>query len=167
MDPIPLIIENFDELKNTKHEAMLFPADMDDKSRGTQFYNLTRNVFIEKDDFSPEHSSKFFGLTPQQPVRLKYSYVVEFVKAEHNEDGSVNHIVVKALPDYDKPMKGNIHWVSEQNSVKATCNLYAVHFTVEAPKDDWLNKVNPQSLVVKENARVWNMHKKSKVDDRF
>lgn len=35
MDPIHIKITNFKELKNTKHEAMLFPADLEDKSRGT------------------------------------------------------------------------------------------------------------------------------------
>lgn len=49
-------------------------------------------------------------------------------------------------------------------------NLYEVHFksiNVGALGDKWREDINPNSLVVKENAKIWNIHKKSKVDDRF
>ena len=56
-----------------------------------------------------------------------------------------------------------------------TANLYAVHFTVEdvkkvedeKDKEKWLRYINPDSLIVKSNAKMWNMHRKNKVDDRF
>jgi len=54
--------------------------------------------------------------------------------------------------------------------VTVTANLYAVHFLIEDIKkagDKWLDYINPESLVVKENAKIWDMHKKNKVDDRF
>ena len=31
----------------------------------------------------------------------------------------------------------------------------------------WMNFVNPNSLSVKKDAKMWNLHKKAKVDDRF
>lgn len=51
-----------------------------------------------------------------------------------------------------------------------TANLFAVHFTIEDIKkaeDKWLEFVNPDSLIVKSEAKMWNIHKKNKVDDRF
>ena len=161
-------ITNFKELKNTKIEAMLFPGDLEDKSRGTQTYNLTENIYIEKDDFSEVHNAKFFGLTPEQPCRLKYGYVIKLVSIEKKADGSIDYLKVEALPDYDKKLKGVIHWVSKEHSLDASCNLYSVHFTVEAPsKDKWMDEINPNSLAVKPNAKIWKLHKNAKVDDRF
>ena len=168
MDPLHIVITNFKDLKETKHEAMLFPADLQDKSRGTQTYTLTENVYIEQEDFSEVHNSKFFGLTPEQPCRLKYSHVIKLVSVEKNPDGSINHLKVEALPDYELKLKGNIHWVSKENSLDAVCNLYSVHFLVEAPsKDKWIEEINPNSLIVKPNAKIWKLHKNIKVDDRF
>jgi hypothetical protein len=33
--------------------------------------------------------------------------------------------------------------------------------------DDWLKFLNPDSLVVKNNAKLWNLNKNIKIDDRF
>lgn len=62
MEPVLVEIVNFEAAKEVKFEAPLFPAD---PSKGTQTYTLTKNVFIESEDFSAEHIDKFFGLTPQ------------------------------------------------------------------------------------------------------
>ena len=168
LDPILLKITNFKDLKNTKFEAMLFPGDIEDKSRGIQVYNLTENIYIEKDDFSEVHNTKNFGLSPEQPCRLKYGYVIKLVSIEKNADGSIDHLKVEALPDYDKKPKGIIHWVSKEHSFNASVNLYSVHFLTEAPsKDKWMDEINPNSLITKPDAKIWKLHKNAKVDDRF
>jgi glutaminyl-tRNA synthetase len=74
LDPVTLEIVNFDELTVKEFEAPLFPVD---KSRGSQIYKLSRNVYIDSEDFSDEHKKGFFGLTPEQPVCLKYGPVVQ------------------------------------------------------------------------------------------
>jgi len=55
---------------------------------------------------------------------LKYGCIVEFVSIEKNADGSINHVKVKALPDATEKLKGVLHWVSKENSLTVTCNLY-------------------------------------------
>ena len=169
-DPILLEIQNLEVLGDkTKFEAKLFPADAT-QERGTQTYTLTKNVYIEKEDFSEEHIDKFFGLTPNQPVCLKYGPVVKLVGIEKNEDGSISHAKVEIIPDFKEKLKGFIHWVSKEHSMPVTLNLYAVLFTVEDVKkegDKWLDFINPNSLVVRKNAKMWNLHKKAKIDDRF
>jgi len=63
---------------------------------------------------------------------------------------------VRVLPDFKEKLKGYIHWVSEEHSTDAVLRLYNHMFTVEAvPNDDWEKYINPQSLVVKANAKVW------------
>jgi glutaminyl-tRNA synthetase len=62
IEPVLLEIQNLDAAKETKISAPLFPAD---PSKGTQTYTLTKNVYIEAEDFSETHIPKFFGLTPE------------------------------------------------------------------------------------------------------
>lgn len=73
-DPVHLEIINFDELSTKEFEAPLFPAN---KAKGSQIYKLSRHVFIDEEDFSSDPNKKgFFGLTPAQPVCLKYGPVI-------------------------------------------------------------------------------------------
>lgn len=167
MQPILLEIQNFDAIKDKVVKAPLFPAD---PSKGEQSYMLTKNVYIDAEDFSQEHIDKFFGLTPNQPVMLKYGPTIKLVSIEKNGDGSINHVKVEVLPDYKEKLKGYIHWVSKEHSLTATCNLYAVHFLVEDIKkagEKWLDMINPDSLVVKSEAKVWKSMKNCKHEDRF
>lgn len=131
---------------------------------------MSKHVYIEAEDFSAEHIPKFFGLTPEQPVMLKYGPVIKLVGVERNADNTISHVKVEILPEYKEKLKGYIQWVSKDQSLNVTANLYAVHFTIEDIKkagDAWLDFVNPESLVVKNNAKMWKFHTKNKVDDRF
>jgi len=168
VDPVLLKIVNLDAAKETKIKAPLFPAD---PTRGTQTYTLTDGVYIEAEDFSEtSRDKKFFGLSPDQPVCLKYGPVVKLVSVEKNPDGSINHAKVEILPDFSEKLKGYLHWVSESHAMTVTLNLYSVHFLIEDIKkagDKWLEQVNPDSHIVRSNAKMWNIHKKNKLDDRF
>ena len=79
-----------------------------DPTKGSQTYTLTKNVYIESEDFSAEHVDKFFGLTPNQPVCLKYGPIVKMTSIERNDDGSINHVKVEILPDHKEKLKGYI-----------------------------------------------------------
>jgi len=101
---------------------------------------------------------------------LKYGPIIKLVGVEKNADGSINHAKVEILPEYKEKVKGYLHWVSESHSMTATVNLYQVHFLVEDLKkygDKWLDQINPNSLIVKNNAKLWNLHKNTKIDSRF
>jgi glutaminyl-tRNA synthetase len=121
IDPVLLEIVNLDAVAEKKMDAPLFPAD---PSKGTQTYTLTKNLYIENDDFSETHKDKFFGLSPDQPVCLKYGPVIKFVEIVRKENGSVDRVKVEVLPDFKDKLKGHIHWVSKENSLNVTCNLY-------------------------------------------
>ena len=127
-------------------------------------------MYIESEDFSETHIDKFFGLTDKQPVCLKYGPVIKLVSIVMKEDGSIDHAKVEILPDYDQKLKGYIHWVSKENSITATANLYSVLFTIEDINkvgDKWADYIDKDSLIVRNNAKIWNLHKNAKVDDRF
>jgi glutaminyl-tRNA synthetase len=148
MNPVLLEITNLEAATSTKFEAPLFPAD---PTKGIRTYTMTKNVYIDAEDFSEEHIDKFFGLTSKQPVCLKYGPVVKLIEVVRNADGSISHAKVEILPDFKEKLKGYIHWVSKEHSIDAVCNLYSVLFLVEDIKkagDKWLDFVNPKSLVV-------------------
>ena len=167
MDPILLEIVNLQDAAETKVKAPLFPREPE---RGSQTYTLTKNVYIEREDFSETHVPKFFGLTPDQKVMLKYGPVVQLKSVEKNADGSISHVKVEIVPNCEEKLKGVLHWVSKENSLSVTCNLYGLHFLIEDIKkaeDKWLDHINPDSLVVKSQAKVWNLQKNAKIDSRY
>jgi hypothetical protein len=91
---------------------------------------------------------------------LKYGPVLKVQSIEKNPDGSIKLVKVEALINFTEKLKGHIHWVSEKHSVTVTCNLYSVHFLIEnvkEAKEKWLDHLNPNSLVVKKNAKMWNL----------
>ena len=83
-----------EESEIKKCEALLFPPD---KEKGTQTYTLTKNVYIDSDDYLETDSKKFFGLTPTQCVGLKGGPILKFSSIEKNADGSINHIKVRCI----------------------------------------------------------------------
>lgn len=170
MNPILLEITNFDKATQTKFEVPLFPAD---PSKGTRTYTLSKSVYIDEEDFSEEHVDKFFGLTNKQPVCLKYGPVIKLQEVVKNADGSIGSVKVEILPDFKEKLKGYIHWVSKDQSLNAHCNLYSVLFTCEDIKKEERDGkkmeqlINPKSLVVRPNAKIWNTLNTSKVYDKF
>jgi len=75
-DPILLELVNFDAVKDKVIKAPLFPAD---PSKGTQEYIVTKNIYIEKEDFSQDTKAGFFGVMPGQVVCLRYGPFVRMV----------------------------------------------------------------------------------------
>ena len=50
----------------------------------------------------------------------------------------------------------HVHWVSENDSRMVNVNLYETLFKSRDPMlvEDWIGDINPNSLIVKANARV-------------
>ena len=88
-------------------------------------------MYIEREDFSETHNSKFFGLTPEQPCVLKYGPVIKYIGVDKNADGSIKQVRVEILPNHEEKLKGYIHWVSKDHSSTVQLNLYSVLFTIE------------------------------------
>lgn len=165
-DPVLLEIVNYETVSPKEFEAPLFPAD---KTRGSQIYKMSRRVFIDEEDFSEEHKKGFFGLTPEQPVCLKYGPVVELVEIKKTEDGKIEKVLVKVITEVKEKLKGYIHWVSEEHSEDAIIRNYGYLFDCEVvPNDEWEKHVNKDSLIEKRNAKVWkNISTNAKEYDRF
>lgn len=158
INPVKLVIDNWDEGKVEFFEAPMNPEYPDGPKRKIAF---TKEMYIESEDFMEEAPKKYHRLKPDGEVRLKYSYIVKCVDYIKNEAGEVVEIHCTYDPT-SKPgagqwrsVKGTIHWVSVTNSKKITVNLFDKLFTEEQmgsiPEGkDYREYLNPDSLVVKE-----------------
>ena len=158
INPVKLVIDNWDEGKVEYFEAPMNPEYPDGPKRRIAF---TKEMYIESEDFMEEAPKRYHRLKPNGEVRLKYSYIVKCVDYIKNESGEVMEIHCTYDPT-SKPgvgpwrsVKGTIHWVSVTHSEKITVNLFDKLFTEEQmgslPEGkDYRDYLNPNSLVVKE-----------------
>lgn len=61
VDPVLLELVNFDAVKDKKIKAPLFPAD---PSKGMSEYTVSKNIYIDRSDFSETKVDGFFGVMP-------------------------------------------------------------------------------------------------------
>src|SRR5690606_34404203 len=111
-------------------------------------------------------------------VRLRNAYVIKCHEAIKNAQGEITELrcsydenTLGKNPD-DRKIKGVIHWVSASESLAAEVRLYDRLFTEEKPdkaKDgsSYLDKINPNSLVVLNNCRVEKNMQNITAEQRF
>ncbi len=160
LDPIKVVIENYDEAKVEILNVKNHPSD---DSQGTREVPFSRELFIEAEDFREEANKKYKRLVIGKAVRLRGAYVITAERCDKDEDGNVTTVYCSYLEDTlgknpsdgTKP-KGVIHWVSAEQSLPAEIRLYDRLFTVPNPaaEEDFHKVLNPGSLVVLNNARV-------------
>ncbi|MEZ5653770.1 MAG: glutamine--tRNA ligase/YqeY domain fusion protein [Burkholderiaceae bacterium] len=138
-------------------EACEAPVHPRDPARGTRRFNLTRELWIEADDFTETPPKGYFRLFPGNRVRLRYGFVIECTGCEKDAEGRVVKVLANVLPDSKSgtpgadnyKVKGNIHWVSATEGRAAQVRLYERLFLQPNPgagDRDWLSDLNPDSL---------------------
>lgn len=166
-DPLKVVVENMKDDEESVTEGDVFPGKPE---KGKVSYTLTKSFFIEKSDFSEEHKEKYYGLTPDQALRLFNGPFIKHVRTVKNDNGEIDHIVVEVVENPEKKTKGCIHWVSEKYSMDVRVNLYDRLFSTDNPKafgKEWIKSVNPNSLIVIDGAKMWNHLADMKPFDRF
>jgi len=161
--PLKLIIENLDEREEIKLTA---PFSPDDPSFGSRQLHLTREVFIERDDFMEEPVKKWFRLAPGKEVRLRYGALVTCTDVIKNDAGEVVELRCTWDPESKggnapdgRRVRGTLHWVSARHAVDAEVRLYDRLFNEENPLDDkhegdFTARINPGSLEVLDHAKL-------------
>jgi glutaminyl-tRNA synthetase len=152
--PIKLVLTNLaaDEVYETQA-----PNHPKDESQGTRPVRLTREVFIEQDDFAEVPPPKFRRLKPGGSVRLKYGCIVTYQDVVKDEAGNILEVHATAdlttrsgEPNSGQKVKGTIHWVSAVNALDAEIRLYDRLFNVAEPgaAEDFMDCLNPESLSI-------------------
>ncbi|RFF29894.1 glutamine--tRNA ligase/YqeY domain fusion protein [Wenzhouxiangella sediminis] len=160
--PLKLVLTNFPEGETEWVQAANHPQNPD---MGTRKVALTRELYIEADDFMEEAPKKFFRLKPGGEVRLRNAFIIQCDEVIKDEAGNVVELRCSFDPDTrsgqpgaDRKVKGTIHWVSAEHAVKAEVRLYDRLFNVPHPagdkERDFVEHLNPDSLEVLEDARI-------------
>ncbi len=167
--PLKVVITNFPE----KTEYIRCVNNPEDEGAGTREVPLTREIYIERDDFMEEPPKKFFRLSPGGEVRLRYGYLIRCEEVVKDAEGEVVELRCTYDPESGgggssdgRRVKGVIHWVSVPTAVEARVRLYNPLFSVENPEaavaspiggvivenQTFLDHLNPESLV---ETTVW------------
>ena len=150
--PLKLVIENIPENETTWIDAPYWPHDItpQEGAATTRRAPLTRELWIERDDFAEEPPKGWKRLSPGEKVRLRHGPIVKCTGVEKDDAGEVQAVHVEANPDESAgKVKGVIHWVSAEHALPAQFRLYDRLFTDPHPDDqeDFLTVLNPESLV--------------------
>jgi glutaminyl-tRNA synthetase len=73
LNPLKVVITNFDEHSTEWLDAVNNPEDPDAGTRKVPFGQV---IYIERDDFMEDPPKKFFRLAPGREVRLRYAYYI-------------------------------------------------------------------------------------------
>ena len=174
--PLKVVIENWPE---GFIDDLCAENNPEDPSAGSRKIRMGKEIFIERDDFMEDPVKGFFRLSPGKEVRLKYAYIIKCTGVVKNENGEVVELRCEAdmgsrggeAPDGRK-IKGTLHWVLAEDAVPAKINLYDNLFTLRnmsdmEPGKDYKDYLNPNSVVVIDNALVEPALAKARPLDRF
>jgi len=152
--PLKLVLTNIAPGETVECNAGNHPAD---PAAGSRTLALTREVFIETDDFAEIPPPKYFRLKPGGDVRLKYACIITCDELIKDAAGNLVEIRCTAdlttrtgQPNCDRKVKGTIHWVSAATAIEAEVRLYDRLFTKAEPDadGDFKSHLNPRSLEV-------------------
>jgi glutaminyl-tRNA synthetase len=151
--PLKIVLTNIAEGETIPCEAVNNPED---PTSGTRTLHLTREVWIEQDDFMETPPPKYFRLRPGGEVRLKYACIIRCDEVIKDASGQITEIhgfadltTRTGQPNCGKKVKGTIHWVSATQAISAEVRLYDRLFTEEEPEKDgrdFKSVLNPRSL---------------------
>ncbi len=159
LDPVKLVLTNYEEGRSEEVEV---PNNPEKPEEGSRKVTLTRELWIEREDFMEEPPKKFFRLFPGGYVRLRGGYIIHCTGLEKDASGKITEIHCEFLPDTigkDAPegvkCKAAIHWVSAEHGVAAEVRLYDRLFTVpnpDAAEGGFVSVLNADSL---QSVQAW------------
>ncbi len=168
LDPLKLVLTNFPEDRVEPCEIENHPKKPE---MGAHTVPLTRELYIEREDFMVDAPNKYFRLKPNGEVRLKGAYIVKCERWDTDADGNVT--CVYATVDFssksgsegaERKVKGTIHWVSAKENVPFEGRLYDVLMLDDEPQPvneadeaaaeegeepeapDFISRLNPDSI---------------------
>ncbi|MEM9080227.1 MAG: glutamine--tRNA ligase/YqeY domain fusion protein [Verrucomicrobiota bacterium] len=158
--PLKVVLVNYEEGRS---ETVAVPNNPEDESAGERQVALSRELWIEREDFLVDAPRKYFRLKPEGAVRLRGGYIIKCVGYETDESGEVTEVQCEYLegtigqpaPEGVK-CKTAIHWVSAAHAVEAEVRLYDRLFSVENPdvaEGGFKTVLNPDSLEVLEGVK--------------
>ncbi len=172
LDPLLVVIDNYEDGKTEYFDAEDNPEDENSKSHKVAF---SKHIYIEKEDFMENPVKGYHRLYIGNEIRLKHAYYITATSVE--KDGEGNIICVHATYDPEsrggttkdgRKVKGTSHWVSKDHALEAEVRQYDKLFKAEVPglsTGNYLDDLNPDSLVVIEKAYIEEEARNAKAGD--
>ncbi|MEC5396895.1 glutamine--tRNA ligase/YqeY domain fusion protein [Uliginosibacterium sp. H1] len=171
LDPVKLKLTNWNDVFGAGHvEPCSAPVHPHHEEMGRRQFNLTPEIWIEREDFMEEPPKGYHRLTPPRTdaagvevagsmSRLKYGYVIRCTGCEKDAGGQVTAVLAEIVPDTKSgtpgadsvKVKGVLTWVSASEGTSAEVRLYDRLFSEAHPDAggrDFLEALNPQSKQV-------------------
>jgi glutaminyl-tRNA synthetase len=133
--PLKVVLTNFDD--STSSRVASFHPEQPEL--GERLVELTKEIYIEQDDFMTTPIAKWQRLAPGAEVRLRHSYVIKCDEVIHDDSGNVVELhcsldknTLGKNPEGRK-VKGVIHWVSTTKAIASEVRLYDRLFSVNNP----------------------------------
>tara|TARA_R110001583_G_scaffold42735_2_gene135868 strand:+ start:15936 stop:17591 length:1656 start_codon:yes stop_codon:yes gene_type:complete len=154
LDPIKVIITNYDENKTEQLTAAIHPKD---ETMGTRTLPFSRELYIDRADFKEVGNKHYKRLKLNQEVRLRNAYVIRADDFKTDEAGNITEVhctydagTLGKNPEDGRKVKGVIHWVDAKENKAAEFRVYDRLFTVDNPaaEENIESVLNPESLVV-------------------
>ena len=118
-NPIKMIVENI-----TEDEVYDIENNPNAEDGATHKVTFSREIYIDSEDFKIVPPPKYKRLVPGGKVRLKGSYIVEYVSHETDDLGNPISVTVRAIEDSKSggenagiKVKGVIQWVNTKDAV--------------------------------------------------
>ncbi|MGB5834956.1 MAG: glutamine--tRNA ligase/YqeY domain fusion protein [Thiohalocapsa sp.] len=152
LHPLKVVLTN---LPDAAPEAVSASNHPKHASMGVRDVLLSRELFIDRNDFERVPPKGFKRLVPGGEVRLRNAYVIRCDEVIEDGAGEVVELHCSVDPDTlgrnpeGRKVKGVIHWVSAAHGVQAEVRLYDRLFTVPQPGSggrDFRDDLNPDSL---------------------
>ncbi|RXJ81167.1 glutamine--tRNA ligase/YqeY domain fusion protein [Arcobacter sp. F2176] len=168
LDPIKVTIENYEGSESI--EASYYPHDV--PKEGSRKIPFSKELYIEREDFSENPQKDYNRLTLEQPVRLRHAYIITCKEVLKDANGDI--IEIKAEYNADSKsgqdtsgikVKSAIQWVDAKEAKQIEVRLYDRLYKNEAPEG--LEDLNPNSLSIIKNALVEPAVITEKADERF
>lgn len=173
LDPVKVVITNYEEGKN---ESLPSENNPEDEKAGSRNLPFGRELYIERDDFIENPPKKYFRLFPGGVVRLKSAYIIKCEEVIKDEKGVVTELRCIYYPESKSgsdtsgiSVKGVIHWVSATHAVPAEVRLYDRLFNTAdlgSIEDEFTNHLNSDSLKIQQGFAEPELANAS-LEDRF
>lgn len=173
LDPIKLIIDNYPE---DQVEYLDVVNNMENEELGSRKVPFSRELYIEREDFMEIPPKKYFRLFPGNEVRLMNAYFVKCESFVKDDAGNIIEVHCTYDPETKggtsndgRKVKGTIHWVSVEQSVKCEVRLYENIVNEEAGvyNEDGSINLNPNSLTVLKNCYIEPSFEGAKAYDSY
>jgi len=168
LDPLKVTIANYEGSEEL--DAPYYPEDI--AKEGSRKVPFSKEIYIEREDFSENPPKGYYRLTPEQPVRLRHGYIITCKEIIKDTEGNITEIIAEYHPNSKSgsdtsgiKVKSAIQWVDAASAKKVEVRLYDRLYSCENPEG--LEDLNPDSLKIVKDALIEPAVLLEKPDVRF